>query len=475
MGTHMKRIALPLHAITVSVFAGMLLLLSACGGGGGGSGGDAATGGQGSASGISLLSITFPEDLGFTSFYSSAPVGAPLSQQILFTFSGPVKGTVDSSSLMIYADPGQNYSGPLVLFDSEKNLVLGHGDYEVMGNMVVFTPSLPASGIDLSLNASIEEVPGLLPDMEYFIYVPVGSVGAISNLKSIDPSVPSSLSFTTTNKNHPSQYFTNLDQDPPQASSVLPSDGTVDFPVNGLTVISGEAPYEPMWIDLDQPLKGDDENLIGLDGDGDGYLEPNFYLHHYDPLLFGVDGFYRGLFRLDATDLTQDPSSSYKVTFHGGVGIALTDICMLEDGSMVGLAEGVIYAVPFDDPSPVELTEVLDTNMTALSGLVRSPEGMIFTVNTAAETLVRIDLESSTVTTVGTISGGATVEDLAFGLDGTLYAMRVEGEGSASPLSPLGSCRREYRKHRARCGIPERRLYFIGKYELRLAASFRSG
>ena len=159
------------------------LLFGGCGGG--------SSGGSGrklyDADAISLVSVSFPEDLNLTEFYGSPPENAPLSQQIVFTFSGPVLGDVTSSSISITSDPGMNYTGPIVLLDQTKYLLRALGDFEVHSNVVIFTPKLPKKKMDLeNIHAGLDELPGLLPDRTYDIFVPIGSQGSIPNLKNIE-------------------------------------------------------------------------------------------------------------------------------------------------------------------------------------------------------------------------------------------------------------------------------------------------
>ena len=131
--------------------------LLACGGGGGGSSGVAIPGmSQNNAGdGIGLLSVTFPKSVDQIEFYPSPPESAPLGQQIVFTFSGLVAGNVTSSSVLIYADAGQAYSGPLVLLEPTKNVILAKGTFDIHGNVVVFTPDLPKKEMNLKVLVKI--------------------------------------------------------------------------------------------------------------------------------------------------------------------------------------------------------------------------------------------------------------------------------------------------------------------------------
>ena len=132
----MKNIMAKNHLSAVLI----LLLLTGCGGGGGSSS-DTSFTGQGE--GIRLLSITFPERVDLEDATANPPADAPLSQQVIFTFSGLVQGEVSASSILIHADPGLYYSGPKVYLDPARNIVLAKGEFTVLSNLVVFTPNLP--------------------------------------------------------------------------------------------------------------------------------------------------------------------------------------------------------------------------------------------------------------------------------------------------------------------------------------------
>ena len=124
----------------------MVFFASACGGGGSSHGSSSSKFGDG----ISLVSIDFPKSVDLKEYYDSPPQAAPLSQQIVFTFSGPVQGPVDASSILIYSEVGLDYDGPQVLFDPVKNLLLAKGTFQFHANMVVFTPQLPKTTMQLN-------------------------------------------------------------------------------------------------------------------------------------------------------------------------------------------------------------------------------------------------------------------------------------------------------------------------------------
>ena len=146
----------------VLAFSFMLALgFPACGGGGGGSG----SGGTGAGkAGITLTSISFPEYTDLSGGTTEPPLIAPLSQQVVLTFSGPVKGSVSTGAILINAHPGLDYHGPEVALSKTQNLIPARGDLRGEEQTSSSSrPSSPLETIDLSVNARAECVPGLLP------------------------------------------------------------------------------------------------------------------------------------------------------------------------------------------------------------------------------------------------------------------------------------------------------------------------
>ena len=74
-------------------------------------------------------------------------------------------------ALQIYAVLEAGYDGPEVVVDYDKNVIPARGTFEKMGNLIVFTPFFPTEPFDLSPSAQKEAVPGLLPDMEYIVFI----------------------------------------------------------------------------------------------------------------------------------------------------------------------------------------------------------------------------------------------------------------------------------------------------------------
>lgn len=397
------------------------LLFSGCGGGG-----SSSSGPMDPADSISLVSISFPKDVTLSEFYDSPPQDAPLSQQVVFTFSGPVQGDVTSSSILITSDPGLNYTGPLVLFDQAKYLVWAKGTFEVFSNVVVFTPILPKKKMNLaSLHAGLDELPGLLPDRTYDIFLPIGSEGSITNLKGIDPGVKNPLSFKTGQI----MYFKNLPVEPPRVVDTRPKDGRADFPVNNLKTMSGHESFEGVAISFDMPLDPKEPRLKGEDGNGDGAREPNIFLRYSQKRLFVNSSQDNGLFRLDR----ENPGSggdTFKNTQKDGKALALSDVAFDRRGTLLGLSGGVLYSIPYrTSDSVIELETVLDTGYLDLKGLTCSLEGMFYSVDTSSEKLVRIDPGTGEVSLMGEVPNGQKTMDLASSIDGRMFLLLAEGEG----------------------------------------------
>lgn len=413
------------------------LAFAACGGGS--SSGGSLFGGSGYGDNISLLSITFPKRVDLLENYDEPPLEAPLSQQIVFTFSGPVEGPVKPSSIWITSDPGLSYDGPLALYDPETNLIRALGTFEVFSNVVVFTPQLPMTTMNLdSVNASLDELPGLLPGRTYDIFIPVGSTDAISNLKGVDPGVMNPLSFSTGSMLTPNMYFTNFLQDPPLVLETEPKDGRVNFPVNTLKVMAGFDPFEELSLVFDQPLHPDKDRLKGRDGNNDGIIEPNIFLRFSDKLLIANSYQFKGLFRLDREDPGKDPGDTFKLTQYDGVGVPLSDVAFDLKSNLLGLSQGLIYSVNYKTPEKIiELEIVLDTGYAGLKGLASSRRGFFYSLDLESGGLVQIDFDPQNVSELGTIEKADTVRDLAFGSDEILYLLRVEGAGGPSPVSCL--------------------------------------
>ncbi|MHC4945081.1 MAG: hypothetical protein ACYTG7_18855, partial [Planctomycetota bacterium] len=378
-----------------------MLAFWSCGGGGGSSGSGVAFSGDGSS--ISLVSITFPESIDLGSSHENPPPSAPLTQQVVFTFSGPVAGEVTESAISISATPTTVYNGPTILYDPDKNLVRAQGEFAVFSNVVVFTPRIPTKEVDLSMNAEAEEVPGLIPEMTYQVFVPVGTSGSIPNLTSVQAGVKNPVSFTTGKIEQ--LYFANFPYEPSITVGTDPVNGSDDFPVNTLGKISGKKNLKWLTVTLDGALSPNENNLFGFDSNNDNLHEPNFFLRYFDPLLYVADLTSRGMFRLDLDDPESGAVGEELPIEYEGENIALEALCFDHAGRMSGLSEGRIFKVAYDtELHPVELTLRYDTENPNLRELALAPGGLFYAIDTQEEMLVRLNAKKKTVESVAALS-----------------------------------------------------------------------
>jgi hypothetical protein len=145
------------------------------------------------AANIALKKIAFPNTMTGTTGPSTSPGSAPLSQVVVFEFSGtPQFLNSVGSSIRITVDPSNNKGQPIGL--------AALGDFEIDGSIVIFRPRLPsgpvpdgfAPGTDIANDLTM---PGLLPDTIYRIEVPIGTPNSIVNLTKSKVVLP--LTFTT--------------------------------------------------------------------------------------------------------------------------------------------------------------------------------------------------------------------------------------------------------------------------------------
>lgn len=142
---------------------------------------------------ISLERVMFPKALGAAKGTTTPPTQAPLSQEILFEFSGEPKFSGSVAAAIRITVAQQNLQGqPLGM--------QAFGDFEVDGNLVRFTPRLPTSSLPDGFGPTSEiavdiGMPGLLPATLYRIDLEIGTPNAISNLKG--SKIPLPLTFTT--------------------------------------------------------------------------------------------------------------------------------------------------------------------------------------------------------------------------------------------------------------------------------------
>ncbi|MFH1999215.1 MAG: hypothetical protein ABIK28_06020, partial [Planctomycetota bacterium] len=417
------------HFVTLIV---ILLGLGGCGGGGSAGMPDTAAAYH---QAVSLVSITFPEHEDLTGSTAIPPLAAPLSQQIVFTFTGPVEGLVDPSAISIYSEVEPDYSGPTSLVDPEKKIIRAQGTYEQFSNIVVFKPKLVTQAIDLSLNAGDEKIPGLLPDREYKIFLPVGGDGAILNLVGIHNQIHLPISFKTTGFSQ--LYYQNFSDQPPGVTGTTPAEGSIDIPVNTLAVMAGITPLPGMSVAFDSPLDPSEDNLSGYDGDGDGIYEPNLFFRYRDPFLFAAADPTGNLLRIHGED-PSDTGGYETLSFElNGESISFSQICLDHAGRMTGLSEGVFYQIEYKDPHDLvlDVQELFDTGIPQLKGLAMSWDGLFYSVDSSCGDLVSIDLSKAALENMGSLVDGENAYDLVFGHDDTLYLLRQENSTSGNAIA----------------------------------------
>jgi len=439
------------------------VLLTGCGGGAGSGGGGSRT--PGSEEGVLLTEISFPESSDLTGATTTPPRSAPLGQQVIFTFSDvpdcPDEVIVDliyvGGFIKIYALIPSNYSGPELVVDRSNNTIPARGIFERIGNLVVFTPFLPTAPLDLSSNATRDAIPGLLPDLEYIVYVPISASGVIRNLTGVAPSVSNPISFTTCCTEHVSLYYQNHPADPPRVVASYPRSGDFDVPVNPYSKdLPGFPAQEEFFLSFDQPLLFSKANIEGRDLDDDGIDEENMLLRYIEPVYFAalehdavLDPALLRIERLSGRveivgfTRLQDPPSN----------IALNSIVSSGTGQMLGTDGAVLYAIDYKNVNGLDqecrLTAIGDfgSETVDLRGLCFGPDGTLYALRSEAAgglskeapvDLVAVNPRTSALTFIYRL--GTTeddYDDLAAGIDGKLYALVVKDRGTSYVSSTI--------------------------------------
>jgi len=444
-----------LPALLVCLF--LFAILSSCGGGGSGGGGGGGQGAQGGGEGIILNSITFPAWTDLSGATQTPPAGGPLGQQIIFTFSGAPDGPARIeilepavyASLQVYALLDSNYTGPDGAVDHDRAIIPARGVYERMGNRVVFTPYFPVEEIDLSTNATLDEVPGLLPDKEYIVYIPIGLGGTISNLKGVKNSVTNPVRFTTCSEDLPNLFYSNHPTTPPQVIDLYPGDGEVDVAINTFSDISSFPQEKEFFVEFDQPVYSAEENIAGLklDLDGDTVDDENIFMLYSapvgfaaldvgtseDPGIFSVD---RGTGEATKIGVTRLSTNPYTIT--GLRGVVIDDA-----GIMWGTTGSELYRVEYKNLKFSEICRLYSPvsfggGLTNVRGLALGQDGTLYGINADLGVIISIDKETGAVTDLldlGTSAG--PVLDLAVRHDGTVYATSVVNSGSPVAFATL--------------------------------------
>ncbi len=215
------------------------------------------------ADGVKLTAVQFPGSINGVSGTKVAPLNAPLSQRIVFEFSGsPEVGTGIAEALRIRVSTA-NSSGQMIGS-------IAFGDYKVQGNKIIFTPRLPTAPIDTfnpaSDNATNSGLPGLLPGTTYQIDVTVDTANSIKNLSGVNVGVVP-VSFTTTST--PSLYFDNISKKAvkPKKNKIKPSPGTSGIYPNPFSDPAGlfkkikKNKRPPFVVQFDGPVSPADVNF----------------------------------------------------------------------------------------------------------------------------------------------------------------------------------------------------------------------
>jgi hypothetical protein len=420
----------------MDLLAAMLLAMAVTGCGGGGSS-------QSSNEGMALVSITFPEKTDLSGATTSPPFMAPLSQQVVFTFSGEVQGDVSSNAIRIYADPGEEYKGPVFALDATKNLIPARGTFEKLSNVVVFTPYIPIKEINLDPNAQPEQIPGLLPGYSYNIFVPVGTTGSIQNLTGIATQVIHPVAFITIPPDLPSLFFVNHPALPPEVVSTNPALGTEEFSVKPFS--HGKPPHhEDIILTFDQPLDFTSHNLEGWDQNGNGVSDQNLFLEYTGPqLLMAMDkkGAQEGY--IARLNRTTNAFELVGYTQHETVNVGLKSVVLTQTHEMIGCDGTRLFDVAYEEglgnPPVCALTnERTLSEGQAWYGLVFTRDNELFALDAGDGGLALIDPDTGEVEKQGVLDPGfGDLMDLAVGRDNALYGLRVYGPGTPHALGSV--------------------------------------
>jgi hypothetical protein len=284
----MSKLSRSSSAATKRVAVSLLVtLVAACGGGGGGGGGGGPGPGTGSSDSVTFEGFTFRIGSGIPTSappiedLTAAPptLGAPLDVAVIFNFSGVPQGPFNQANLPVYTTPSE--VSPDAQASPAMPIIQAKGAYVAVGNTVEFRPFVPTETLQLTLSAPAASVPGLLPSSTYTAKVLTTTGQKLPNLKGPGGAVK----FDTTSLE--AGYFTGAGNDglPPLILSATPEDGTPDFypaPYSNFALGVAEPSFPPgdetVTITYDHQLSPTADNLGGQDWDGDGYVEPNFFL-----------------------------------------------------------------------------------------------------------------------------------------------------------------------------------------------------
>jgi len=431
-------------------------LLAGCGGGGGGGGVVGNTVPEGGGDGITLNSITFPAKTDLTGGSTNPPLSAPLAQQVVFTFSGipemPQKIVIDQpkafTGLQIYAVLESDFSGPESVVDFDQSVIPARGIFERFDNVVVFTPYFPTEPIGFLRNAPREAVPGLLPDLEYIVFAPVGGTGGvIRNLAGILPSVGNPVRFTTVVGSLTNLFFQNHPAVPPTVVDSYPRHGDVNVPINTYdSAIAGFPDQKEFFVAFDEPLNFAASNVEGADLDGDELAEDNLLFLITEPLSYAAldsgTTLAQGIYTVDRRSGDAALVGETRLAVSPFTPVGLRSVVFDSQGRMFGCDGATLYRVEYEDLlNPLVCRLFLPRDLGGRSnvrGLCLAPNGSVYVADGDTGSLFVLDVETGTLFDLVELGTGyGEVFDLAVRHDGTLYALAVRDPGTPGAWTTL--------------------------------------
>jgi len=260
--------------------------LAGCGGGGGGGGGGS-QGGPPSAKSVAFTGFAFR--VGSNPATAVPPIenvsaippslGAPLDLTVIFKFTDVPQGPFNQSNLPVFTTNQEVNPGAFPPFG--QTIIPAKGEYVLVGNTVEFRPFVPTLPVQVKLSAPPAAVPGLLPASVYTGQVVDTNGQKLSNLQGAGGVVK----FGTTS--NPAAYYAtgSGDGDAPELLASLPVDGSTGFSPGPFSNFAPGAalpsfPDGPSTFTLsyDRSILPTMENLEGKDWNGDGVIEPTFFL-----------------------------------------------------------------------------------------------------------------------------------------------------------------------------------------------------
>jgi hypothetical protein len=263
--------------------------LTGCGGGGGGggSGGGGGPDDPPAADKVEFIGFTF--QVGQNAPTSAPPLenttsvpptlGAPLDLKVIFSFTGVPQGPFTQSNLPVFTTDTE--VTPLAFPPLGQTVIAAKGTYVLVGNTVEFRPFVPTEPLQVKLSAPPAAVPGLLPSSVYTAQVVTTNGQKLPNLQGPGGTVK----FGTTS--NPAAYYSSGQGDgtAPTLLASLPPDGTTGFSPGIFSNFAPGAalptfPDGPVSFTLsyDSAILPTNENILGKDWDGDGVIEPAFFL-----------------------------------------------------------------------------------------------------------------------------------------------------------------------------------------------------